>query len=386
MVWAVVVAAGRGARAGFAGNKVFQKVAGKTVLTRTLRALENSGAIDGIVLVLAEHEFEQYERMAESEGRCPLVRMLARGGSSRAESVFNGLKMVPEEAEIVAVHDGARPFVTPDVVRATVESARQYGSGVIATMVVDTIKQADENGLAVATPDRASLRAVQTPQTFRRAEIMRAYEKAFAAGESATDDASLYERHVGPVRLVTAKGAEKNKKLTLPEDFIQAEKDMQKMRIGTGYDVHRLAEGRKLILCGVEIPYEKGLLGHSDADVALHALMDAMLGAAAMGDIGRLFPDSDPAYKGADSIKLLEAVNKKINENGMRVGNVDVTIVAQRPKLLPYNAQMRENVAKALGIPLEDVSVKATTTEKLGFEGEGLGISAQAVAMLYQEI
>lgn len=386
MVWAVVVAAGRGARAGFAGNKVFQKVAGKTVLTRTLRALENSGAIDGIVLVLAGHEFSEYEKIAESEGRCPLVRALAKGGATRAESVYNGLKMVPQEADIVAVHDGARPFVTPEVVRATIESAREFGSGVIATQVVDTIKQADDDGRAVATPDRASLRAVQTPQTFRKEEIFAAYEKAFAAGESATDDASLYERHVGPVRLVTAKGAEKNKKLTLPEDFVQAERDMQRMRIGTGYDVHRLVEGRKLVLCGVDIPYEKGLLGHSDADVALHALMDAMLGAAAMGDIGQLFPDSDPAYKGADSVKLLGAVVAKLKENGFRVGNVDVTIVAQRPKLLPYNAQMRENMARALGVSLEDVSVKATTTEKLGFEGEGLGISAQAVAMLYQEI
>lgn len=386
MVWAVVVAAGRGTRAGFAGNKVFQKIGGTTVLTRTLRALEQSGEVHGVVLVLAEHEFEEYENIAESEGRCPLVRALAKGGASRAESVWNGLQLVPEETEIVAVHDGARPFVTPQVIRATIDSAREFGSGVIATPVVDTIKQVDESGLAVATPDRAMLRAVQTPQTFRRSEIVRAYETAFANGESATDDASLYERHIGPVRLVTAEGAEKNKKLTSKEDFIQAERDMQKMRIGTGYDVHRLVEGRKLILCGVEIPYEKGLLGHSDADVALHALMDAMLGAAAMGDIGRLFPDNDPAYKGADSVKLLEAVVEKLRENGMRVGNVDVTIVAQRPKLLPYNAQMRENVVRALGIPLADVSVKATTTEKLGFEGEGLGISAQAVAMLYQEI
>lgn len=386
MVWAVVVAAGRGTRAGFDGNKVFQKLGGTTVLTRTLRALEQSRAFDGAVLVLAEHEFDQYERVAESEGRCPLVRVLAKGGSTRAESVWNGLRLVPEEAEIVAVHDGARPFVAPDVVRATVDSAREFGSGVIATPVVDTVKTVDENGLAVATPDRAFLRAVQTPQSFRRSELVRAYETAFSRGESATDDASLYERHVGPVRLVTAMGAEKNIKLTSREDFIQAEKNMQKLRIGTGYDVHRLVEGRKLILCGVEIPHEKGLLGHSDADVALHALMDAMLGAAAMGDIGRLFPDSDPAYKGADSIRLLETVNARLAQNGMRVGNVDITIVAQRPKLLPYNALMRENVARALGLPLSDVSVKATTTEKLGFEGEGLGISAQAVAAVYQEI
>ncbi|MDO4739688.1 MAG: 2-C-methyl-D-erythritol 2,4-cyclodiphosphate synthase [Eubacteriales bacterium] len=386
MVWAVVVAAGRGARAGFGGNKVFRKLAGTTVLTRTLRALEQSGAFDGAVLVLAEHEFELYEQTARSEGRCALVRALAKGGATRAESVWNGLKAVPAEAEIVAVHDGARPFVPPQVVRATVDSAREYGSGVIATPVVDTVKRIDENGMAADTPDRASLRAVQTPQTFRFGELMRAYETAFARGESATDDASLYERHIGPVRLVTAEGAQNNKKLTTKEDFWEAEKTMQKMRIGTGYDVHRLVEGRRLVLCGVKIPYEKGLLGHSDADVALHALMDALLGAAAMGDIGQLFPDSDPAYKGADSLKLLGAVRERLAEQGMRPGNVDVTIVAQRPKLLPYNAAMRENVARALGLALADVSVKATTTEKLGFEGEGLGISAQAVAVVYQEI
>lgn len=386
MVWAVVVAAGRGERAGFGSNKVLQKVAGTTVLTRTLRALEKSQALEGIVLVLAEGEFAEYERIAESEGRCPLVRALAKGGRSRAESVWNGLQLVPPQAEIIAIHDGARPFVTSDVVRATIASAREYGSGVIATPVVDTIKQVDGEGLALATPDRASLRAVQTPQTFRREEILRAYATAFAAAESATDDASLYERHIGPVRLVTAPGAEKNKKLTSREDFMEAERDMQKMRIGTGYDVHRLVEGRRLVLCGVDIPWEKGLLGHSDADVALHALMDAMLGAAAMGDIGRLFPDTDPQYAGADSMKLLEAVRKKIAGQGMRPGNVDVTIVAQRPKLLPYREQMRENVARALQIPVQDVSIKATTTEKLGFEGEGLGISAQAVALLYQEV
>lgn len=386
MVWAVVVAAGRGERAGFGSNKVLQKVAGTTVLTRTLRALEKSRALDGIVLVLAEGEFAEYERIAESEGRCPLVCALAKGGRSRAESVWNGLQLVPPQAEIIAIHDGARPFVTPDVVCATIASAREYGSGVIATPVVDTIKQVNGEGLALATLDRASLRAVQTPQTFRREEILRAYVAAFAAAESATDDASLYERHIGPVRLVTAPGAERNKKLTSREDFMEAERAMQKMRIGTGYDVHRLVEGRRLVLCGVDIPWEKGLLGHSDADVALHALMDAVLGAAAMGDIGRLFPDTDPQYAGADSMKLLEAVRKKIAGQGMRPGNVDVTIVAQMPKLLPYREQMRENVARALQIPVQDVSIKATTTEKLGFEGEGLGISAQAVALLYQEV
>ena len=160
---------------------------------------------------------------------------------------------------------------------------------------------------------------------------------------------------------------------------------MQRTRIGTGYDVHRLVEGRKLVLCGVEIPHEKGLLGHSDADVALHALMDAMLGAAALGDIGLLFPDSDERYRGISSVKLLEEVSHRLGVAGMRVGNVDLTIVAQRPKLMPYREEMRRNIANTLCIPLGDVSVKATTTEGLGFEGEGLGISAQAVVVVQQE-
>lgn len=383
--WAVVVAAGKGERAGFGRNKVFEMIAGKSVLKRTLDALAKSCVFDGIVLVLSEEDFAEYERLTVREGCCTLVRALARGGGSRTESVWNGLRLVPKDVELVAIHDGARPFVTSEVIQATIESAKEFGSGVIATPVTDTIKQIDENGMAIATPERENLRAVQTPQAFRRAELYSAYAQAFAAGERATDDASLYERFIGPVRLVTAQGATGNKKLTVREDFVEAEQDMQRMRIGTGYDVHRLVEGRKLILCGVEIPYEKGLLGHSDADVALHALMDAILGAAALGDIGMLFPDSDDRYRGISSVRLLEEVSRRLGEVGARIGNVDLTIVAQRPKLMPYRVEMRKNIAKTLGLPLGDVSVKATTTEGLGFEGDSLGISAQAVAVVLQE-
>ena len=227
------------------------------------------------------------------------------------------------------------------------------------------------------TPDRATLYAVQTPQCFRRA----LYTQALAAvtGEKAslvTDDCSLFELAGLPVRLT--EGDYANYKITTKED-LQKEKTM---RIGHGYDVHRLVEDRKLIMGGVEIPYEKGLLGHSDADVLLHAVMDAVLGAAALGDIGQHFPDNDPAYKGADSLALTREVARIIAEHGYKVGNIDATILCQRPKLAPHIPAMRRNIADAFGLPVDAVSVKATTEEHLGFTGEGLGIAAHAVALI----
>jgi len=266
-----------------------------------------------------------------------------------------------------------------------ISDAMEFGSGVISTKVIDTIKRVDESGFAIETPVRDTLRAVQTPQAFSYSEIMKAHKYAKETGYNATDDAALYEYLFGRVKLTEAKSAMANKKLTLKSDFEENAPHFL-FRTGTGYDVHRLVEDRKLILCGEEIPYEKGLLGHSDADVALHALMDAMLGACALGDIGKLFPDSDMSYKDISSMLLLDRANKKILESGFTLSNVDITIVCQRPKLSPYIPKMRENIASVLSIPVDRVSVKATTTEKLGFEGEGLGISAQAVANVIQKI
>ena len=274
------------------------------------------------------------------------------------------------------MHDAARPFVTAEIVRATVESAREYGSGVIATPVTDTIKQIHPDG-SVSTLDRSALRAVQTPQTFHVKDLIAAHERAQKDDLPATDDAALYEHYYGSVRLVTVPGAEANVKLTNPQDF----RDTQcAVRIGSGYDAHRLKEGRRLVLCGVEIPHDRGLDGHSDADVAVHALMDALLGALGEGDIGRHFPDNDPKYKGISSMKLLENVMQIVGDRGYAVGNADVTIVAQKPKLAGFMNQMRENLIAALECP--NVNVKATTTERMGFEGEEIGISAQAVALL----
>ncbi len=381
----VVVAAGRGARAGFEYNKVFHRLDGKAVISKTLSALEESGLIDEIALVLSKEDIQEYEKIKLSDGACSLISAIALGGSTRQESVYSGLCALSNDTDIVLIHDGARPYVTKEIIENVISDAMEFGSGVISTKVIDTIKRVDESGFAIETPVRDTLRAVQTPQAFSFPEIMKAHKHAINTQYSATDDAALYEYLFGRVKLTEAETAMQNKKLTLKSDFEENAPHFL-FRTGTGYDVHRLVENRKLILCGEEIPYEKGLLGHSDADVALHALMDAMLGACALGDIGKLFPDNDMSYKDISSMLLLDRANQKILENGFTLSNVDITIVCQRPKLSPFIPKMRENIASVLSLPVDRVSVKATTTEKLGFEGEGLGISAQAVANVIQKI
>ncbi len=382
--WAVIVAAGRGERSGMRRNKVFCEIDGRSVLARCLDAFERSALFDGAVVVISPQDEALYASMCEREGPFPLVRRTAFGGASRRESVYNGLQAVPSGTDYVAIHDAARPFVSPGVMRETLDSARRFGSGVISTPVVDTIKQMQPDG-TIVTPDRAALRAVQTPQTFAFEKILEAHRRAQRENLAVTDDATLFEHYYGAVHLVTADGAEENRKLTTRADFEAAGRRMPDVRVGQGYDVHRLAEGRKLVLCGVEIPHSCGLDGHSDADVAVHALMDALLGAIGEGDIGRHFPDSDPKYSGIDSMKLLADVMAKVQGQGYRVNNADITIVAQRPKLADYMPQMRARVAEGLGVAEDRVNVKATTTERLGFEGEMLGISAHAVALVVSE-
>ena len=394
---AVIVAAGRGSRMGLERNKVLYPLCGEPIVVRTVRAFAESGLFDGgIVVVTGACDLDEMKRMLADAGIA--VRAVVEGGADRQESVRRGILACGEAADIIAIHDGARPLVTREVIVRTIESAKAHGSGVAAVALKDTIKRVDENGCVVDTPRRDLLRAVQTPQTFDAALIRQAHERfanGNAGGLRATDDAMLAEWMGHTVRLTD--GDVENIKLTTPEDMLLAEqvllrrgeagkagsKEETTMRIGHGYDVHRLVEGRKLILCGVEIPHTMGLLGHSDADVAVHALMDALLGAAALGDIGRHFPDTDPQYKGADSMKLLDHVVDLLGEKGYAVGNVDVTIIAQRPKIKDYIETMRTNLAQRLHVEIDCVNVKATTTEKLGFEGRGEGISAQAVATIW---
>lgn len=383
--WAVIVAAGRGTRAGFGLNKVFQPVNGRSVLGRCLDAIGDSGRFDGAIVVLSTEDEARFAELCRREGPFDIVKGTAPGGETRRDSVCNGLLVLPGDAQIVAIHDAARPFVSAKIIDATLESARINGSGVISTPVVDTVKQIGVDG-RVTSLNRDALRAVQTPQCFDYRRILKAHLQARDEGLAVTDDAMLFEHYYGDVSLVTTDDATENIKLTTKADFDALNRtDMNDVRVGFGYDAHRLAQGRRLVLCGIEIPHDRGLDGHSDADVAVHALMDALLGALALGDIGRHFPDNDPRFDGADSMKLLEKVMAMITEKGYRVGNADVTIVAQRPKLVGYMARMRARLAEGLGVDEDRVNVKATTTERMGFEGEELGISSQAMVLLYKQ-
>ena len=381
MWYAIVLAGGTGSRMGLGRNKVLLELRGEPVITRSVRAFK--GLVDGVVLVSREEDIPAM-RAAMSDAGLPVT--ITRGGSTRQASVWNGLCALPEGCTHVLIHDGARCLVDEDTIRRCVASVEACGTGVAAIPAIDTIKQVDGHENVISTPDRNSLRAVQTPQGFAVDLIRRAHEAALQDGFLGTDDASLVERLGVPVRLTL--GNRHNIKLTTPEDINMAEaflgSDFPALRIGQGYDVHRLVEGRNLILCGVQVPHTLGLLGHSDADVALHALMDAMLGAMALGDIGKHFPDTDEQYRGISSMALLAHVVELLAAQRARVTNCDVTIVAQKPKLLPYIPLMRENVAKALDLPLDRVNIKATTTERLGFEGQQEGISAQAVCMVEQ--
>lgn len=372
--WALIVGAGRGARAGFEINKVYMPLGDSTVLETCLRAFDESGLFDGITVVISKEDEARFNAI----GRPKSVKNVVYGGTNRQESVYNGLKSVDADADIVSVHDAARPFVTREIIEATINGAEAKGSGVISTPVTDTIKMINGDG-SVTTPERNALFAVQTPQTFDMKKLLAAHRRAREENFLTTDDAALFEKYYGTVNLVRAPGAEHNQKLTYRSDFDMYNPDI---RVGYGYDAHRLVEGRRLILCGVDVPHTLGLDGHSDADVAVHALMDAMLGAAALGDIGRHFPDSDERYRGISSMLLLKHVCALLAENGYRVSNADITIIAQKPRLAPCIAQMSENVASVLGLDVRRVNIKATTTEKMGFEGACEGISSHAVVTI----
>lgn len=369
-VTAIIVAAGASRRMGF--DKLSYRLPdGQTVLEKSCAAMAAHPAVTQLVLVAGGNR-EACEAIAAA---CPKSCTVVAGGLTRADSVRNGLAVA--RGELVAIHDAARPFVSLEVIEEVLQAAERTGAAAPAVPVKDTIKVARQDGTVEHTPDRATLYAVQTPQCFSRLKYCQALEQVKDDRiHLVTDDCSLFELAGMPVTLTA--GAYENYKITTKED-LQKEKTM---RIGHGYDVHRLVEGRKLILGGVEIPYEKGLLGHSDADVLLHAVMDAVLGAAALGDIGKHFPDNDPAYKGADSMVLTRAVSDLIRTKGYTVGNIDATILCQAPKLAPHIPAMRQNIADAFGVPVDAVSVKATTEEHLGFTGEGLGIAAHAVALL----
>ena len=382
---ALVVAGGKGVRMGGDVPKQYRVLGDKPVLWHALSSFERSEYIDAIVLVVGAEDIEYCRREILGRGGFTKVRSLVPGGREREDSVRAGLEATREEDALVLVHDAVRPFVSQELIERVVLAAERWGAAVPTQPVVETIKVVEEEWIS-ATPERHTLQAAQTPQGFRRALLYRAHSQG--QGMGATDDAMLVERLGESVRTVV--GAEENRKLTTPADwawatqYIAENRDMDgaNIRVGQGYDVHRFAEGRALILGGIEIPFHVGLDGHSDADVLTHAIIDALLGTIGGGDIGQLFPDTEAEFKDISSIVLLERVCTLLEERNARVINVDAVVMAQRPKLAPHIAAMRSALATALRLDAALVSVKATTTEQLGFVGREEGIAAQAVALV----
>jgi len=384
MVTAIIAAAGSGQRMGKGINKVFIPLLGKPVLIRSIQAFDACPQVDNLVVVVAPGEEELAEKTL-AEGQMTKKWVVVTGGSERQYSVAKAIKAVPDSAGLIIIHDGARPLVEPKVIGEAVVAAGIHGAAVVAVPVKDTVKTVNSDGFIADTLDRSLLWSMQTPQVFAADLLRRAYAAAEEVGYLSTDDAALVER-LG-VRVKVIQGSYRNIKITTPEDLVIAEAFLGKGaelmgRFGMGYDVHRLVEGRRLVLGGVEIPFESGLEGHSDADVLLHAIKDALLGAAALGDIGRHFPDSDQRYLGISSVKLLVAVGEMLAAQGWRANNIDAVVVAEKPKLAPYIQAMNENIAAALKISTGQVNVKATTTEGLGFTGRREGIAAYAVVSI----
>jgi len=387
----IIAAAGSGNRMGSGIPKQYLEIMGKPVLTRAVEAFVQNASTDEIYVVVNE----DYVETSRKEYRNSKIKQIVSGGAERQDSVYAALSVLPADVDFVLVHDGARPFVTNAAIDALIESAVSHGAAVMAVPVKDTIKAAEDE-IFTNTLDRSRLYAIQTPQGFRRKLLITAYQKAFEENFYGTDDAVLVEKMGEKVYLV--KGDYNNIKITTKEDVAVGEAIVaaqsgqaipvgqslptEELRTGTGFDVHRLVEGRKLILGGVELPFEKGLLGHSDADVLLHAIMDALLGAAALGDIGRHFSDKDESYRNISSLLLLKKVKELLEQNGCRIVNIDATVIAQRPKIAPYIQEMIRCVSETLGVEECRINIKGTTTETLGFCGREEGIAAQASVLI----
>jgi 2-C-methyl-D-erythritol 4-phosphate cytidylyltransferase/2-C-methyl-D-erythritol 2,4-cyclodiphosphate synthase len=385
--YALIPAAGRAARFSSGENKIFAPLGGKPILTRTVEAFALHPAIDGILVVAGPTEVS---RCREALTGLDKVLAVVAGGQTRQESVAIGLfTLGGDPDDLILVHDAARPLVTAAVIDRCITGAKELGNAVAALPVMDTLKSADDSLIVQRTVDRDGLWAMQTPQAFHLSTLFEAHSAARSLGWIGTDEAALVEQFgEEPVHLVL--GDPSNFKVTRPEDLPLAEvlwqsrhpAPLMNTRIGFGYDIHPLVEGRRLMLGGIEIPSLRGLEGHSDADVLLHALCDALLGAAGLPDIGHLFPNTDDAYKGISSLELLHEVVRRLEEANYSVGNADVTLIAEAPKIAPYIDQMRTVIAEALRVEPSQVGIKATTNEGLGSLGRGEGIAAHAVALI----
>ncbi|UYO51708.1 bifunctional 2-C-methyl-D-erythritol 4-phosphate cytidylyltransferase/2-C-methyl-D-erythritol 2,4-cyclodiphosphate synthase [Rhodopseudomonas palustris] len=379
---AIIVAAGRGLRAGAGGPKQYRTLAGRPVIARAMEPFCTHPGVMAVQPVTNPDDTEMFNAAVAGLNFRPAVG----GGATRQASVRAGLEALAElKPDIVLIHDAARCFVTEELISRAITAAGATGAALPVVPVTDTIKQVDANGAVDATPDRATLRIAQTPQAFRFDVILDAHRRAAQDGrDEFTDDAAIAEW--AGLTVSTFEGDANNMKMTTPEDFAREESRLMAalgdIRTGTGYDVHAFGEGDHVWLCGLKVPHTRGFLAHSDGDVGLHALVDAILGALADGDIGSHFPPTDPQWKGAASDKFLKYAIDRVTARGGRVANLEVTMICERPKIGPLRDAMRQRIAEITGVPVSRVAVKATTSEKLGFTGREEGIAATASATI----
>ncbi len=396
-VSAVIAAAGRGSRAKAHGTppKQYVQIGGRSILSHAISALADAEEIDQVLVIIHEADQDIYTDTLKRDGAPEKLLHPVLGGATRQESVFAGLSRLASESppDAVLIHDGARPFLPSAVITRVTEALQTMSAAIAAVPLADTLQRADASGLIRETLNRDGLWRAQTPQGFAFKPLLQAHRKAADAGrDDFTDDAALFTWAGGNVHVV--EGAEQNHKITTPKDLAMAENMVSKnanetmagpdlqIRTGSGFDVHRAASGDHVWLCGIKVAAPFSLSGHSDADVALHALTDAILGALGDGDIGSHFPPSDPQWKDAASHIFLAHAAQRVLEHGGAISNVDITVICESPKIGPHRDAMRTEVARILDLALDRVSVKATTTEGLGFTGRGEGIAAMASATL----
>jgi 2-C-methyl-D-erythritol 4-phosphate cytidylyltransferase/2-C-methyl-D-erythritol 2,4-cyclodiphosphate synthase len=397
-IWSVIVAAGKGER--FGSYKPLLKIEDKYMLEYSVETISKNNKIEGIVVVCLSNYIQTIRELLKKYN---LVRYVVPGGTLRQDSVRKGILKVPEDVEFVMIHDAARPFVSDDIVERSINAAFENGSCVVCVGVNDTVKRV-ENGFIKETLDRKSIFLAQTPQIFKRKDLLDAFENAVAKRHIFTDESSLMEfQGASPFMIL---GDASNIKVTYPEDLILVDKTVSNLEpihikedliedkivikelnyfVGIGEDIHPFDKKRPLYLGGVLIPFDKGLRGHSDADVLLHALIDALLGASGMDDIGILFPDTDPKYQGISSLTLLHNVSALILDKGFKIKNIDMIVFAESPKISSYKDEIISTISNTLNIDKRIVSLKGKTSEGLGFVGREEGIWAKAVVLLIKE-
>lgn len=393
-VTAIIAAGGKGRRMRSVLPKQYLPLGDCPVIVHALRTFSGLDAVTEILLVVPGSEVARVQSDIVSGYGLSKVSRIVPGGRERQDSIRNGLAAVRADTDVVVIHDAVRPFATPGLIEAVIAGAARWGAVAPSVPVRDTVKSTRAGSWVDETLPRRRLRLVQTPQAFRLEVIRRAHERAAAEGFLGTDDAALVERLGRRVRLIP--GSTRNIKITTPDDLELARRflldgadrrteageraEMMPERVGCGYDSHRLATGRRLVLGGVDIPHPLGLLGHSDGDALIHAVIDALLGAIGGGDIGRLFPDSDPAYRGVSSLVLLRKVGDLVRGKGFEIGHLDATVVLEKPRLADHVPAMIERLSTALGLAAGRINIKAKTNEGMGFVGRGEGVAVFAVA------